>query len=69
MKRFRADEVNKGNSADREQRQYDLSDGAATLNRQIEGNLGQRRYEVQFNPDGQQFFTFVRDEKDSALIS
>jgi energy-coupling factor transporter ATP-binding protein EcfA2 len=63
-----ADEVSKGNSPDREQRQYDLSDGAATLTKLIEGNWGQRRYEVQFNADGQQFFTFVRDEKDLALI-
>lgn len=60
--------VDQGESADREQRQYELDDGAATLTRQIEENWGQLKYQVRFNADGQQFFTFVKDAKDRALI-
>lgn len=65
------DEVTKGNSADtnvREQRQYDLDDASATLTRTISERWNQKRYEVKFNADGQHFFTFVKDEKDPALI-
>jgi predicted ATPase len=60
--------VDQGKADDREQRQYELDDGAATLTRQIEDNWGQLKYEVRFNADGQQFFTFVKDAKDRALI-
>ena len=60
--------VHQGGQADREERQYDLDDGAATLTRQIEDNWGQLKYEVRFNADGPQFFTFVKDVKDRALI-
>lgn len=66
-----ADEVQKGNSSDnnvREQRQYDLDDASATLTRTIAERWGQKKYEVRFNADGQHFFTFVKDEKDPALI-
>lgn len=61
-------EVAKGNAQDREQRQYDMDDASATLTRTISDRWGQRRYEVQFRADGQQFYTFVKDEKDPALI-
>jgi len=60
--------VKKGNETDKEERQYDLSDGASTLSRKIEGHWGQLKYDVSFNADGQQFFTFIRDPKDKALI-
>jgi len=60
--------VAQGEEGDRELRRYDLSDGAATLMRQIKNHWGQLRYELQFDADGQQFFTFVKDERDRALI-
>ena len=62
------DEVRKGNSPDREQRQYDLDDASATLTRTISDRWKQRRYEVQFRADGQYFYTFVKDEHDPSLI-
>jgi len=55
-------------AADREQRQYDMDDAATTLTRAIEGRWKQLKYEVKFAADGHQFFTFVKDEKDQALI-
>lgn len=61
-------EVEKGNKKDREQRQYDLDDAGLTLTRDIEGRWKQLRYEVKFGADGQQFFTFVKDIRDKALI-
>jgi predicted ATP-dependent endonuclease of OLD family len=61
-------EVDKGLLPDKEERQYDLDDAAATLTKEIEGRWKQRKYQVQFRGDGHQFFTFVRDEKDPALI-
>ncbi|PWU14166.1 MAG: hypothetical protein C5B50_17835 [Verrucomicrobia bacterium] len=64
-------EYKKGDDTDeqaREERQYDLSDAEATLNRKIEGHWGQIRYQVQFRADGYQFMTFVKGLKDTALI-
>ena len=61
----------KGGNSDqeaREERQYDLSDGEATLYRKIEGHWGQLRYQVQFRADGYQFMTFVKGVNDTALI-
>lgn len=51
-----------------EQRQYDLDDGAATLTGTISYRFRQRRYEVDFRVDGRRFFTFVKDDRDPALI-
>ena len=51
-----------------EQRQYDLDDGAATLTKAISNRLRQRNYEVQYRTDGQRFLTFVKDDRDPALI-
>jgi predicted ATPase len=62
------DEVRKGSSSDREQRQYDLDDASATLTNTIADRWKQRRYEVQFRADGHFFFTFVKDEHDPSLI-
>ncbi|MCL2647112.1 MAG: AAA family ATPase [Phycisphaerales bacterium] len=62
------EEVKKATASDREERQYDLSDAAATLNRKIEAHWRQLRYEVDFRADGQQFLTFVKGLKDRALI-
>jgi predicted ATP-dependent endonuclease of OLD family len=61
-------EVEKGNSQEREQRQYDIDDASATLTEAISQRWKQRRYEVQFRADGQSFYTFVKDEKDPSLI-
>src|SRR5258706_2426972 len=61
-------EVKEAEKEDREQRQYDMDDAATTLTKVIEGRWKQLKYEVKFAADGNQFFTFVKDEKDSALI-
>jgi predicted ATPase len=61
-------EVKKAEKEDREQRQYDMDDAASALTEAIEGRWKQLRYEVKFAADGNQFFTFVKDEKDQALI-
>ena len=52
----------------REDRQYDLSDAAATLTRKLATHWTSRRYELDFRVDGFEFFTFVKSEKDRALI-
>ncbi len=62
------EEVKKAEKEDREQRQYDMDDAAVALTKVIEGRWKQLRYEVKFAADGNQFFTFVKDEKDQALI-
>ena len=62
------EQVRQGQEENRVERRYDLSDAAATLTRQIEDNWGQLKYDVVFDADGQQFFTFIRDTKDKALI-
>ena len=62
------DEVKKGSSSDREQRQYDLDDASETLTKTITDRWKQRRYEVQFRADGPFYFTFVKDEHDPSLI-
>jgi energy-coupling factor transporter ATP-binding protein EcfA2 len=61
-------ELTRASDRDREERQYALSDAAATLNRKLESHWKQRRYEVEFRADGQQFMTFVRDTRDKSLI-
>jgi predicted ATP-dependent endonuclease of OLD family len=61
-------EVEKGNQADRKQRQLDLDDASSTLTRAISDRWGQRRYEVSFRGDGQLFYTFVKDQHDPSLI-
>lgn len=62
------EEVQKATGPNKEQRQYDLSDAAATLTKKIGDHWKQLRYEVDFRADGQEFFTFVKDKKDKALI-
>ena len=62
------EEVEKAAKEGREERQYDLSDAAATLTKKIAEHWGSLRYEVDFRADGQEFFTFVKDAKDKALI-
>ncbi len=61
-------EVEKGNLAERKQRQLDLDDASATLTRAISDRWGQRKYEVAFRGDGQLFYTFVKDQHDPSLI-
>ena len=61
--------VRQGNTSDEiDERQFDLSDGAATLTKTIENRWRQKKYEVEFRADGQFFSTYVKDEKDAALI-
>ncbi|HYT91536.1 MAG TPA: AAA family ATPase [Gemmataceae bacterium] len=60
--------IQKGQSKDREERQYDLSDAGATLTQDIAARWRQRRYEVNFRADGDQFMTFVSDDRDRTLI-
>lgn len=62
------EEVAKSVQADKEERQYDLSDAGATLTKKIADHWEQLRYTVDFRADGNEFFTFVKDEKDKALI-
>lgn len=62
------DEAKKAIQADREERQYDLSDAAATLNAKIAHHWKQLRYVVEFRADGPQFMTFVKGLEDKALI-
>jgi predicted ATPase len=57
------DEVTKGNSKDREQRQYDLDDASQSLTNLIEGRWKQRKYEIHFRADGQHFYTMVKDDQ------
>jgi len=60
--------VKQGTEQNREQRQFDLDDAGVSLTKDIEDRWNQRKYEVQFRADGQQFYTFVKDEKDPSLI-
>jgi predicted ATP-dependent endonuclease of OLD family len=62
------EEVDKGNIADREQRQYDIDDASETLTQTISDRWRQKRYKVEFRADGQLFYTFVKDERDPSLI-
>ena len=61
-------QLGQGDSENIEQRQYELDDGAATLTRDISDRLRQRRYEVSYRTDGPLFLTFVKDDRDPALI-
>ena len=61
-------QLGQGDAEDVEERQYNLSDGAATLTAEIEERLRQRRYGVEYRVDGQRFFTFVKDDHDPSLI-
>ncbi|HEX3043510.1 MAG TPA: AAA family ATPase, partial [Bacillota bacterium] len=62
------DEIAKENSAHRDQRQYDLDDASVTFTQLITERWKQRPYEVQFRSDGHFFYTFVKDQRDQALI-
>jgi len=61
--------VKQGTEQNREQRQFDLDDAGVSLTKDIEDRWNQRKYEVQFRADGQQFYTFVKDEKDRHLFN
>ncbi len=52
----------------RDERQYDLNDAARALTQRMAPRWGSRGYVVDFRVDGNQFFTFVTDPKDKALI-
>lgn len=61
-------EVAKGTTSDREQRMLDMNDASQTLTNEIAERWSQKKYEVQFNADGQHFVTFVKDEAGKALV-
>ncbi len=61
-------EINKENSTQKDQRQYDLDDASIAFTQTIAERWKQRRYEVQFRSDGHLFYTFVKDDRDQALI-
>ena len=62
------DLVARGEGPDREQRQYDVDDGARTLTASFKERLKQREYSVEFRADGQEFYTMVNDQTDVGLI-
>ena len=62
------EEVQKGNSQDKEQRMLDLNDASITLTEEIAARWSQKKYEVRFEADGQHFITFVRDVGATALV-
>ena len=61
-------ELGQGDAETRKQRQFNLAEGAATLTRLISERLRQRNYEVEYDVDGQDFFTFIKDDHDPSLI-
>lgn len=54
--------------SDKTERQYDLSDGSATITRKLATHWNQLAYEVRLEADGDQFFTFVKSKDDKGLI-
>jgi hypothetical protein len=60
--------IQKGGEKDKEDRQYVVSDGATNLTREISSCWKKRMYKVDYSVDGNQFMSFVRDERDGALI-
>jgi len=56
-------EVKRGNEKDREERIYDLRDASVSLTKEIENRWKQRKYEIEFQADGQEFYTIVSEEK------
>jgi predicted ATP-dependent endonuclease of OLD family len=61
-------EVSKAGPADREQRILDMNDASQTLTNEIATRWSQKKYEVQFQADGNHFITFVKDESNKALV-
>lgn len=62
------EEVAKGKQNDREQRMLDMNDASQTLTNAIAERWSQKKYEVQFQADGNHFITFVKDEASRALV-
>lgn len=60
--------VGSADADDKTERQYDLSDGSATITRKLADHWRGLAYEVKLDADGQQFFTFVKGKSDAALI-
>ena len=62
-------QLGQGDTADIENRQLDIVDGAETLTATISDRFRQRRYQVEYRVDGQRFYTYVTDDHDSSLVS
>ena len=54
--------------SDKTERQYDLSDGSATITKRMASHWKQMAYEVELQADGMQFWTFVKAPGDKAQI-
>jgi hypothetical protein len=63
-----AAEVEKGKTEEREQRMLDMHDASQTLTREIAARWSQKKYDVQFQVDGQHFITWVKDDKWKVLV-
>ena len=61
-------QLGQGDAETRKQRQFNLADGGSTLTNLISDRFRQRNYEVEYDVDNQDFFTFVTDDLDEALI-
>ncbi len=61
-------QLGQGDAETRKQRQFDLADGGSTLTNLISDRFRQRNYEVEYDVDNQDFFTFLKDDLDEALI-
>ncbi len=61
-------EVEKGKAPDREQRMLDMNDASLTLTNEIANRWSQKKYEIQFEADGQQLIMFVKDIESPALV-
>ena len=61
-------QLGQGDAETRKQRQFDLADGGSTLTNLVSDRFRQRNYEVEYQVDSQDFFTFVKDDYDPSLI-
>ena len=55
-------------AAEISQRHYDLENGATVLTAKFSNHLGQLNYEVAYRAEGSLFVTYVKDDKNSALV-
>lgn len=61
-------QLGQGGTETRKQRKFDLDDGGTTLTKIISERLSQRKYRVEYHLDGEDFYTFVKDDYDPSLI-
>jgi hypothetical protein len=61
-------EVAKGKTENREQRMLDMHDASETLTKEIATRWSQKKYQVQFQADGQHFITWVKDNETAVPV-